>query len=197
MPGSGHESGLASFLQRQERRLDKPLPFYLPLTVVKVKNGIVQGEQMYRHVSRPLFPGYAFLNGPDTVDAAYESDHCGRVEPIAQGMQEQLTGELIDVARALAACPALTTGPLFPNGRLVKIAYPHKLAGMLGRVAKEYDGNVYVNVPLLNAGIPIAVEPEYIELMPENSVAARRFKVCCGVCGRDTKNASGICDRCS
>lgn len=194
LAGPGHTEGLATQLSRNENA------YYLPTTTVTVKNGLLpDGRQNYRKKQKPLFPGYLFLNGDDAKSTAYDSPHCYQIDDVVKGMQQQLSEELLTIAMALEVRPDLTTGPLYKKGSLVKIFFPHELAGCIGRVNFEApDGMVYINIRCMNAGIPIPVPLNCVERLDidDGSVHTGLLFVTCINCGRDTKNVSGFCDRC-
>jgi hypothetical protein len=171
--------------------------YYHPIVERKIPHKNGRGKEHPRKTYQPLFPGYLFLNGDTARSIAFESNHAYRVDEIPKGMQRQLTTELTAVEFAIKKTPDLKTGPLFEKGTLVRILYPHELAGTLGRANEEEDdGTVWINVPLLNAGFPIPVPPSCLEAASDIVPKQQKLNVCCRGCGRDTKNPSGMCDRC-
>lgn len=186
--GRGHLSGLLADLG--------DACFFNPIVTRRVisKNG--EGREYRRPVRQQLFPGYIFLNGQPARDAAFDSFHAYRVDTVADGMQGQLTNELAVVEYEIGKNPEVVAGPIFTAGHVVKIIHPHELAGTTGRVAAERDGTVWVNIPLLNAGIPLEVAAEFLEVVRETAAVKRTLKISCGGCGRDTYNATGLCDVC-
>lgn len=193
LSGHGHTNGLAADLRRNDCN------YFLPLTTYKVKNGKTpDGKQAHCLKTKPLFPGYIFLNGDNAKGVAYDSPHSYQIDDVARGMQKQLGSELRTVAMALEVKPDLVPGPLYRKGSLVKISFPHELAGCLGRVNFESpDGFVYINVKLMNTGIPIPVPISCVDAMTEGEEEEfSKLKVSCLSCGRDTRNITGVCDRC-
>lgn len=176
--------------------------FYHPVhTVLKVCTNGNKGpnNKFKRRVEQSLFPGYLFLNGQTARDVAYDGRHAYRVDPVANGMQGPLTEQLKAVEYKIELDDSFSTGPQFCAGVAVRVLHPHPLAGTLGRVSTdspEGDPTVWVNIPLLNAGIPLEIPLAEIEEVVDTKTQLRTLLVCCSDCGRDTRNVSGLCDRC-
>lgn len=193
--GTGHTSGLLSDLDKLGAS------YFHPIHIVRKvsKNGNPGPKNTYqRKTYQPLFPGYLFLNGDLARNVAFDSNHAYKIDNVANGMQDRLTGELSVVEYGLAKNPEMQAGPIFKKGVAVKIIHPHELAGTLARVSGTGDdGTVWVNIPLLNAGVPIQVDPELLERVKTEEEKQLTLLVCCRDCGQDTRNPSGLCNRCN
>lgn len=144
----------------QEFAESAKLPNYLPL---RSESKIYQRRKV--KVTKPVFPGYIFVS----------FDHEGRVELLktnnivsiipAQN-QDRLLFELDQVRKALAVDDTLGAAAIFEKGRSARITGGPFIGveGVIGDT-NQYPLRIWLNVELLGRSVPVAVEPEYVEVL--------------------------------
>lgn len=144
----------------QEFAVAANLPNYLPL---RTESKIYQRRKV--KVSKPVFPGYFF--------AAF--NHEGRVELLKTNSvvrvipatnQDQLVFELEQVRLALGVDETLGAANMYVKGRKVKVT-GGPFQGIEGVIsdAGQYPRKISLNIEMLGQSVPVAIEPEYLEIL--------------------------------
>lgn len=153
-----YECRLASDLRAQG------VDFVLPLNHFKQKK-ISRGRAYSVHGSRPLFPGYVFVNHSDAEyapDAARRSIATIRMIPVVN--QKRLTKELANLHWALLADPELGVYRTIEKGTPVLITRG-PLMGREGVAIERNDGRCHVQlmVTFIGAAREVEMPPDYVE----------------------------------
>ena len=133
---------------------------YLPL---RLESKIYQRRKV--KVSKPVFPGYFFVsfNNEGRV-AMLKTNSIVRIIPAAN--QDRLLFELDQVSKALSVDETLGAADMFEKGKHAKITGgPFQgIEGVIGDVS-QYPRKIWLNVEMIGRSVPVAVEPEYLEII--------------------------------
>lgn len=113
--------------------------------------------------TKPLFPGYVFLNGDSARDTAASwpaSEYQVGIIPVVN--QPKLQGELESIAKALGSDPFLGAVRGLKKGTWVTIIHG-AFQGCIGIVDHEICGRVFLNCELMGSCIEVQVDPNFVE----------------------------------
>ena len=131
----------------------------------------------YKTIEEPLFPGYLFCRF-DLSDRFRVLNTTGVAQIIGAGSSPIPVDESeIRSLRALVASEiSLIPWPCLRTGQTVRIAWG-PLAGVQGIVVRAEDGSrrVVVSVDLLNRGVSVEVERDWIELVQHGETTSHHL----------------------
>ena len=143
---------------RQEKSLARDLrgyriPFYLPLVP---RDHLIHGCRVHAYI--PVFPGYVFLFGsPDERVDALTTNRISRILPVPAPMQNQLLGDLRQLASLIAIGAPLTVEQRLSPGRRVRIRCG-PMAGIEGTIVQRRGADrLLIAVRFLQQGVSVEI----------------------------------------
>jgi transcriptional antiterminator RfaH len=136
------------------------LKHYLPL---RVESKIYQRRKVT--VSKPVFPGYVFAAfNHEGRNALLKTNSIVRIIPALN--QDQLLFELDQVSKAISIDKTLGAADMFEKGRHARII-GGPFQGIEGVISdsNQYPKKIWLNVEMIGRSVPVAVEPEYLEIV--------------------------------